>query len=84
MIIIIVLEIEKCESQEDKLVLLSITPEVDESIETEVKKELTDEDIQALFSDDFEEVDNTNVVDTEEEEDSELDDETIQNLIFGE
>lgn len=38
----IVLEIEKYESQEDKLVLLPITPEVDESIETDIKKELTE------------------------------------------
>ena len=38
----IVLEIAKCESQEDKLVLLPITPEVDESIETDVKKEVTE------------------------------------------
>lgn len=38
----IVLEIAKCENQEDKLVLLPITPEVDESIETDVKKELTE------------------------------------------
>ena len=76
-------EAEQEELTDEESELLDSIPEVQNEPE-QVKKELTDEDIQALFSDDFEEVDNTNVVDTEEEEDSELDDETIQNLIFGE